>query len=57
MTSEGQPVRWVRSFFLPETAQTHCGAPVVLVTTCSPTSPTVAASHRSGAGGSFVAGV
>jgi hypothetical protein len=21
---EGQPVRWVRSFFLPETAQTHC---------------------------------
>jgi hypothetical protein len=24
MTSEGQPVRWVRSFFLPETAQTHC---------------------------------
>ncbi len=24
MTNEGQPVRWVRSFFLPETAQTHC---------------------------------
>ena len=24
MTSEGQPVRWVRSFFLPESAQTHC---------------------------------
>jgi hypothetical protein len=24
MTSEGQPVRWVRSFYLPETAQTHC---------------------------------
>jgi hypothetical protein len=24
MTHEGQPVRWVRSFFLPETAQTHC---------------------------------
>jgi hypothetical protein len=24
MTSEGQPVRWIRSFFLPETAQTHC---------------------------------
>jgi hypothetical protein len=24
MTSEGQPVRWVRSFFLPETAQIHC---------------------------------
>jgi hypothetical protein len=24
MTDEGQPVRWVRSFFLPETAQTHC---------------------------------
>lgn len=24
MTSEGKPVRWVRSFFLPETAQTHC---------------------------------
>jgi hypothetical protein len=24
MTKEGQPVRWVRSFFLPETAQTHC---------------------------------
>ncbi len=23
MTGEGQPVRWVRSFFLPETAQTH----------------------------------
>ncbi len=24
MTQEGQPVRWIRSFFLPETAQTHC---------------------------------
>jgi len=24
MTGEGQPVRWVRSFFLPETAETHC---------------------------------
>ena len=24
MTQEGQPVRWVRSFFLPESAQTHC---------------------------------
>ena len=24
MTNEGQPVRWIRSFFLPETAQTHC---------------------------------
>ena len=24
MTGEGQPVRWVRSFFMPETAQTHC---------------------------------
>ncbi len=24
MTDEGQTVRWVRSFFLPETAQTHC---------------------------------
>ena len=24
ITGEGQPVRWVRSFFLPETAQTHC---------------------------------
>ena len=24
ITDEGQPVRWVRSFFLPETAQTHC---------------------------------
>jgi len=24
MTTEGQPVRWVRSFFLPATAQTHC---------------------------------
>ena len=24
MTHEGQPVRWIRSFFLPETAQTHC---------------------------------
>lgn len=24
ITQEGQPVRWIRSFFLPETAQTHC---------------------------------
>ena len=24
MTQEGQPVRWIRSFYLPETAQTHC---------------------------------
>ena len=24
MTQEGQPVRWIRSFFLPSTAQTHC---------------------------------
>jgi hypothetical protein len=24
MTTEGKPVRWVRSFFLPETPQTHC---------------------------------
>jgi hypothetical protein len=24
MTSEGQSVRWIRSFYLPETAQTHC---------------------------------
>jgi hypothetical protein len=24
MTREGQPVRWIRSFFLPESAQTHC---------------------------------
>ena len=24
MTSEGQPVRWIRSFFLPATQQTHC---------------------------------
>ncbi len=24
MTGEGQPVRWVRSVYLPETAQTHC---------------------------------
>jgi hypothetical protein len=24
MTHEGQPVRWIRSFYLPETAQTHC---------------------------------
>jgi hypothetical protein len=24
MTGEGQPVRWVRSFYLPETAQAHC---------------------------------
>jgi hypothetical protein len=24
MTGEGQSVRWIRSFYLPETAQTHC---------------------------------
>lgn len=24
ITQEGQPVRWIRSFYLPETAQTHC---------------------------------
>ena len=24
MTSEGQPVRWIRSFYLPDSAQTHC---------------------------------
>jgi hypothetical protein len=24
MTSEGEPVRWIRSFFLPETSQTNC---------------------------------
>jgi hypothetical protein len=24
MTQEGTPVRWIRSFFLPETEQTHC---------------------------------
>jgi len=24
MTNEGQSVRWIRSFFLPATAQTHC---------------------------------
>ena len=24
ITEEGQPVRWVRSFYLPESAQTHC---------------------------------
>lgn len=24
MTAEGQPVRWVRSFFLPESSRTHC---------------------------------
>jgi hypothetical protein len=24
MTQEGQSVRWIRSFFLPETAETHC---------------------------------
>lgn len=24
MSQEGQPVRWVRSFFLPFTSQTHC---------------------------------
>ena len=24
MTREGESVRWIRSFFLPETSQTHC---------------------------------
>jgi len=24
MTREGQPVRWVRSFYLPQSSQTHC---------------------------------
>jgi hypothetical protein len=24
MSGEGQNVRWIRSFYLPETAQTHC---------------------------------
>lgn len=24
ITDEGQPVRWIRSFFLPASAQTHC---------------------------------
>jgi len=24
MTNEGQAVRWIRSFYLPESAQTHC---------------------------------
>jgi Protein of unknown function (DUF4242) len=24
MTQEGQPVRWIRSFYMPETSQTHC---------------------------------
>ena len=24
MTTEGQSVKWLRSFYLPETAQTHC---------------------------------
>jgi hypothetical protein len=24
MTEEGQKVRWIRSFFLPATAETHC---------------------------------
>ena len=24
ISEEGQPVRWIRSFFLPESAQTHC---------------------------------
>jgi Protein of unknown function (DUF4242) len=24
ITGEGQPVRWIRSFFLRETEQTHC---------------------------------
>ncbi|MBL7204627.1 MAG: DUF4242 domain-containing protein, partial [Desulfobacteraceae bacterium] len=24
MTEEGTPIRWLRSFFIPETEQTHC---------------------------------
>jgi hypothetical protein len=24
MTREGESVRWIRSFFLPESSQTHC---------------------------------
>ncbi|MDZ4801104.1 MAG: DUF4242 domain-containing protein [Bryobacteraceae bacterium] len=24
LTAEGKEVKWIRSFFLPETAQTHC---------------------------------
>lgn len=24
LTAEGEEVRWIRSFFLPETARTHC---------------------------------
>ncbi len=24
MTQEGESVRWIRSFFMPETSQTHC---------------------------------
>ena len=24
MTDEGTPVKWVRSFFIPQTEQTHC---------------------------------
>ncbi len=24
MTQEGEPVRWIRSFFLPESSRTHC---------------------------------
>jgi hypothetical protein len=24
MTDEGTPVRWLRSFFIPKTEQTHC---------------------------------
>jgi hypothetical protein len=24
MTNEGQAVRWIRSFYLPESSQTHC---------------------------------
>ena len=24
MTDEGNPVKWLRSFFIPETEQTHC---------------------------------
>ena len=24
MTKEGQPVRWMRSFYMPESSQTHC---------------------------------
>ena len=24
MTEEGKPIQWLRSFFIPETEQTHC---------------------------------